>query len=238
MSNIALVYYTRTANIGSFAFKNLHLLNEAELKRLGAISKASDKNLFAASHQIARFAVAEYLKCSVDSVEIQQRCTSCGGPHGKPKIISHEGVEISWSHTERAIVVGVASQPIGVDVEGHTNGFVPTDLNLDKVLSYTEISRFASTLPCGQLSVSLEQFYKIWTYKECLVKLGRLSIDRFNTVTMPDMKLRDLVDMNQHQFIATEGVQPAIFRDQIASIIGCILTSGNIHVKHIGELLD
>lgn len=219
VSNIALVLYAHTANIGCFVSNHMHLLNETELKRWGTISRTSDKDLFAASHQIARFAVADYLGCAVDSVMIRQSCTSCGGPHGKPKVISHKGVEISWSHTERAIAVGVARRPIAVDVEGHTNGFAHTDINLDRILSSTEVSRFAVALPCGQLSVSMEQFNQIWTYKECLVKLGKLSIDRFNTVTVPDTKSWDLMDIQEYQLIVKDGLHPAIFRDQIVSVI-------------------
>ena len=232
-SDIALVLYARTADIGYFVSNHMHLLNEIELKRWRTISRTSDKDLFAASHQIARFAVADYLGCAVDSVLIRQCCKSCGGPHGKPMVISHKGIEISWSHTERAIVVGVSQRPIAVDVEGHADGFSRTDINLDRILSSTEVSRFAAALPSGQLFVSLEQFNQIWTYKECLVKLGKLSIDRFNTVTVPDTNSWDLVDTQEHQLIVKEGVHPAIFRDQIASVTGCILTSGDILVKRV-----
>ena len=73
-----------------------------------------------------------------------------------------EGVDFSISHCQRAIVVALDSQPIGVDVECFRDA---SDSLLRKTMNVSEISQIKNAA-----NPSIE-FTRFWTQKEALLKM-------------------------------------------------------------------
>ncbi len=237
VSTMALVWYVRVPMNSRFVHKNMYLLTPEERARWRSFGCSIDQALFAAAHQIIRFAVAQYLECNVDSVVIDQKCNTCGGAHGKPSIRGNEQIFISWSHTPGAVLVGVSNTPIGVDVEGNDVDCETAVSLAPRVFSYEEQNSSATRLSNGDTDASIKEFQRIWTYKECLIKLGHLKFEDFPSVTAPcslNIDLSDEVDfpvinINSHNFL--------VVTDRYNETLGSIVVDGQVALKNMSHLL-
>jgi len=100
------------------------LLTATELTRLAAFRRDSDRTLFRSAHVLARLVVAELTGSAASGVVLTQRCTTCGGPHGRPYVepaaLSDPAAppHVSWSHTADLVVAAATCVgPVGVDAE-------------------------------------------------------------------------------------------------------------------------
>jgi 4'-phosphopantetheinyl transferase len=215
----------------------MYLLTPEERARWRSLVCPIDQVLFAAAHQIIRFAVAQYLECDVDSVVIDQKCNTCGGAHGKPSIRGNEQIFISWSHTSGAVLVGVSNTPIGVDVEGNGVDHKSVVSLVPRVFSHEEQNLSAIRLSTCETDTSITEFQRIWTYKECLIKLGRLKFEDFPSVTAPCSMNIDVsndidfptVYLNGHKFLA--------ITDRFNQSLGSIVVDGRVALKNMSHLL-
>lgn len=93
------------------------LLTGAERRRAAAMGEA-DRRRFVTGRDLLRRTVAAVAGCHPADVEVEQTCTRCGGPHGRPAV--HAGgraLGASVAHAGELAVVAVATRAVGVDVE-------------------------------------------------------------------------------------------------------------------------
>lgn len=121
-----------------------------------------DRPLADAAHDLARAMLGDVLRVDPAAVSWIYRCSTCGGPHGKPYV---DGVHFSLSHTQGLVAVAVAADPVGIDVEVVTPRFDAAEL-AGVALTGTERARF-DTLPA---EVKVAAMLRTWTRKEALLK--------------------------------------------------------------------
>jgi 4'-phosphopantetheinyl transferase len=103
------------------------LLSEPERDRLRSMRDDAVRHRFVTGRLLLRVAIAEVTGHPAGDVEIRQRCTRCGGPHGRVQVTVDTGrVEVSLSRAGELAVVAVGSRPVGVDVEAVVGPRGPT----------------------------------------------------------------------------------------------------------------
>ncbi|TFB93835.1 4'-phosphopantetheinyl transferase superfamily protein [Cryobacterium luteum] len=116
-----------------------------------------------------RLAAAVARACAVDlaTITIEQRCERCGGPHGRPRVLTPPGTFVSLSRAGPIAVVAVSLVgPIGVDIE--TVSAVSRAGFDDVAFNDAERATLAS-LPAANRDHARAIH---WTAKEALLKLS------------------------------------------------------------------
>ncbi|HEY5879264.1 MAG TPA: 4'-phosphopantetheinyl transferase superfamily protein [Nakamurella sp.] len=140
-------------------------LTPAERHRGAALADGTARNDFVAAHLLVRLCAAAVTGRSPAELRIVQRCTSCGGRHGRPMIEGCTDVHVSLSHAGGVVAAASGPQPVGVDVER-----VRT---LDG-----RAALYARTLhPAEQADVQRDPdpdwaFLRHWVRKEAVIKSG------------------------------------------------------------------
>ena len=148
------------------------LLDDAELARARRLRRPADRADYVAARLLARRLVADHAGLDPGEVRFTQTCATCGGPHGRPRVVGSD-VHVGWSRSTGLVAVVVADTPCAIDLEslpalrGH-------DLPLD-ALGPAERSWLA-----GQPDPH-DAFARLWVRKEVLVKLGLITLDDLAT---------------------------------------------------------
>ncbi|WP_330332194.1 4'-phosphopantetheinyl transferase superfamily protein [Streptomyces sp. NBC_00536] len=154
-------------------------LDENELQRARACRRQSGGYLYAAAHIALRRVLATYVGEPAGSLEFGRGpCPCCDQQHGRPILLQPTSdLHFSLSHSSGIVLIGVASVPIGVDVEkvptAETARVCTAALHADERAELAEVPECAGTSAFGRL----------WTRKEAYLKglgtgLGRdLSLD-------------------------------------------------------------
>lgn len=95
------------------------LLPEADRSGAGRFRHVRDREAYAGAHVLFRLMAARWLGTephSAAELEVQRRCRTCGGSHGKPEI---DGVELSLSRSAETVMIAAAPAgcAIGADLE-------------------------------------------------------------------------------------------------------------------------
>src|SRR5207253_8090188 len=94
-----------------------------------------------------------------------RRCTECGKPHGKPRVLADEMVlDASISHSGNRVAVALSTGgPVGIDVEE----LAPDPVGVPQLaLSPTELKRLQALPPQDQEI----GFITMWVRKEAVLK--------------------------------------------------------------------
>jgi 4'-phosphopantetheinyl transferase len=119
------------------------------------------------------------------ALEVVQRCPDCGSTeHGRPSIAGLPDLHVSLAHTRGAVIAGADRQPIGVDVEGAQVGGVDPAV-MAYALTAAEADRVRSASEPGAA------FLRHWVRKECLVKVGVVTLDELARVELDPDTERD-----------------------------------------------
>ncbi|WNV76037.1 4'-phosphopantetheinyl transferase superfamily protein [Geodermatophilus sp. DSM 44513] len=155
-----------------------HLLTSAERRRAEALRSPADRDAHVAAHLLVRHCAAVRAGLPVAALELVQRCAECGSPeHGRPSIAGLPDLHVSLAHTRGAVVAGADSRPVGVDVEEARPG-PPDPALLAAALTAAEAAEVrAAADPSAALLRS-------WVRKECLVKVGALTLDGLSQVAL------------------------------------------------------
>ncbi|WP_053055698.1 4'-phosphopantetheinyl transferase family protein [Streptomyces malaysiense] len=98
---------------------NAATLDASERERSASFARPEDRGRFTAAHGTLRAVLGSYL--GVPPAEIRyarETCPCCGGPHGRPALLGFPAdLHFSLSHRSDLVLIGVAGEPIGVDVE-------------------------------------------------------------------------------------------------------------------------
>jgi 4'-phosphopantetheinyl transferase len=155
-----------------------HLLTPGEQRRAGALRHRADRDASVAAHLLVRYCAAALTGQPVGSLELVQRCAVCGSTeHGRPAIAGLPELHVSLAHTRGAVVAGADRRPIGVDVEGvRTADLDPGVLAATLTAAEAARVRAASDPPSA--------FLRHWVRKECLVKVGVVTLDELSRVEL------------------------------------------------------
>ena len=166
-------------------------LDDEEQSRASAFVRAEDRARFAFAHVTLRQLLGARLGLSPAELRFgRDRCPCCGGPHGRPVVLPRAPLEFSLSHGGDLVVIGIASSPIGVDVEPVPEG--PGSLEVARQLHPEERRHIDANGPAAPLELA-----RLWARKEALLKgmgagLGRdLSADDV-TRSVPGWEITDL----------------------------------------------
>ena len=163
-----VVRYGRSADVLTEVDDPSALLTPAERERAEVFRLPADREAYIAAHVLARLCAAEALGAEAGGLTVVQHCDSCGGPHGKPSLVEAPELAVSWSHTHGGVAAAAGSGPIGVDIEGlRGRDFA---LLRKKTLTPAEL-QWADGEPDPDAA-----FLRLWTRKEALIKVGRLSL--------------------------------------------------------------
>ena len=163
-----------------------HLLTPRERQRAGALRHRADRDAYVAAHQLVRHCAAALTGRPVDALELVQECADCGSTeHGRPSIAGVPGLHVSLAHTRGAVVAGADRRPIGVDVEGaRTRDLDPAVLAHTLTAAEATRVRAASDPPSA--------FLRHWVRKECLVKLGVVTLDELSRMELDPTTEQDV----------------------------------------------
>ena len=162
------------------------LLTPREQRRAGALRHRADRDAHIAAHLLVRHCAAALTGRPVEALELVQECAECGSTdHGRPSIAGLPELHVSLAHTRGAVAAGADRQPIGVDVEGaRTRDLDPAVLTHTLTAAETARVRSASDPPSA--------FLRHWVRKECLVKLGVVSLDELSGVELDPTTEQDV----------------------------------------------
>ncbi|WP_331760449.1 4'-phosphopantetheinyl transferase superfamily protein (plasmid) [Streptomyces sp. NBC_01471] len=141
-------------------------LDDHERHRGSTFLRPADSVLYLSAHIALRLVLARYLDLAPQHVPfVREPCPGCGEPHGRPAVaVPDPPFHFSLSHSRGMALVGVASAPVGADVEG-----IPRTSTVDNcvpALHPDEQRELAGTSP----EARHEAFGRIWTRKEAYLK--------------------------------------------------------------------
>ncbi len=140
------------------------LVPEAERIRIARLHRSADRGRALVGAALARLALGRQLGVDPTAVELARRCR-CGSEHGKPRLVSGGGLDVSVSHSGPHIVVAlVRGAEVGVDVEADDRRAGPPAPALLR-LATTPAERGA-----WQHGWSRTEFLRTWVRKESVVK--------------------------------------------------------------------
>jgi 4'-phosphopantetheinyl transferase len=157
-------------------------LDEVELGRVDALTRAEDRLRFRLSRALLRSLVGELSGVAAASVRLSYACARCGRPHGRPVVVAPEPARRWWvsiAHAgDRVVVAASAVGPVGVDVEsvaavgfggvggaGGVGGIGGFD---GVALTAAERADLATVPPDRQVAARAA----LWVAKEAILKAG------------------------------------------------------------------
>ncbi|WP_214410615.1 4'-phosphopantetheinyl transferase family protein [Sphaerisporangium fuscum] len=141
------------------------VLSPSELKRAASYRREPDRLRNLTASWLLRTAAAELLDVPAGDIPVERRCPDCDKPHGRPYILTSDGLHASISHSGSRVAVALTTAgPVGVDVEE-----VPT-------APLSELVRCALTPRETALLETLPErdrhaaFARMWVCKEGVLK--------------------------------------------------------------------
>jgi 4'-phosphopantetheinyl transferase len=170
-------------------------LTGPELRRMEGLRRAQDRDDFLAAHLLVRACAARLLGVAAGEVSIVQRCTTCGGPHGRPEVTGQPAVQASLAHSRGVVAAAAARVPVGVDVEALRPDREVTAGELSAALTGAEIDAITGAAdPDRALLLT-------WARKEACLKAGLVDLEALNGYDLsalpleppaPQLRLRSL----------------------------------------------
>ncbi|MDN5789784.1 MAG: 4'-phosphopantetheinyl transferase superfamily protein [Micrococcales bacterium] len=139
--------------------------SDADRADVDRVIEGPPRERIAARRTLTRQALGLVAGPDAASTEILRTCEHCGHPgHGRPRPAAG-GVHISASTSGRWVVVAVAADPVGVDVES-VDAMGDPDLVAASVLTAPELDRYLTVDERGRA----EWLTGRWTRKEAVLK--------------------------------------------------------------------
>nr|AAO65355.1 JadM phosphopantetheinyl transferase-like protein [Streptomyces murayamaensis] len=139
----------------------MQALDELEAARAATFVHDRDRRQYVAAHATLRRVLAEYTGHEPSRVPLGR----AEGPYGKPQLIgSPVPLHFNLSHSHGLIAIGVAADPVGVDVQR-----VPSPEAVEVVLPRLH-PREREELRALPASERPEAFARLWTRKEAYLK--------------------------------------------------------------------
>lgn len=155
-------------------------LNAPERERARSFARSSDRDDFVAAHLLARECVARLLGLAATAVDLLQRCERCGGPHGRPTVVGHPGIGVSWSHTQGYVHAVADHRAVGVDLE-RLDSLPAGPVEPGLLHRFATVSEARAVITASD---PRDAFLKLWVCKESLVKVAARNLDDFRSVDL------------------------------------------------------
>ena len=160
-------------------------LTQEERERANAFAHDADRRDFIAAHRLVR---APWPPRSSARRPGRSSCGSadtCGGPHGRPTPPDHPGLHVSLSHAKGVVAAACGDRPVGIDLE-RWNASQPDHSDLIS-RSPRRSASGSSPWPHPMRTPMPPSRPPRWpscgsARKECLVKLGRITLDQLDSV--------------------------------------------------------
>jgi len=143
------------------------VLDDEERRRAARIGAPARRLSFVAGRLLLRELLGEELAVAPrDIAYTRERCPACGAGHGRPALSGrHRGaLHFSLSRRDDLVLVGLASVPVGVDVEA-----LPAPESVDEVGALLHPGERAEILAAAP-AARPARFARIWTRKEAYLK--------------------------------------------------------------------
>ncbi|WP_248964389.1 4'-phosphopantetheinyl transferase family protein [Sphaerisporangium perillae] len=141
------------------------VLNVTELRRAAAYKREQDRLRFVTAAWLLRTAAGAQLDISPEKVPVERRCPNCDKPHGKPHVVTDDGLHVSISHSGNRVAVALTTAgAVGVDVEQVPTA--PVSELVGCALSRNE-QEVLKTLPERHQQAG---FARMWVCKEAVLK--------------------------------------------------------------------
>lgn len=152
------------------------LLEPAILSRFRSMKQPGTRAAFLAARAQVQEAVNEWLGDQADELHVRQHCGSCGSfGHGRPSLIDARGVRrgsVSWSRSGRYVGVALGGDALDVAIDVELRAPALRGLATQVLTSSEQDAvRVAADAEAALL--------RLWTLKECAVKLGLCELDDF-----------------------------------------------------------
>jgi 4'-phosphopantetheinyl transferase len=144
------------------------LLSPDEKNRASRYHQQKDKNRFVIGRGMLRQILSYYTDCPPDGIQFFK------GINNKPYIHHPFLVDFNLSYSHDYILVGIASQPIGVDIE-YINPQFDYGLLLEACFMDREINVIVNS------PFPRQEFFLFWTRKEALLKATALGLGDYLT---------------------------------------------------------
>ncbi len=153
------------AHPGSVQPEHSHL-DRHEVARAAMVRRRRDRARYVLAHVALRVLLGRYLALApADVVYRREPCPRCGGPNGRPALDgAPRPVHFSLSTSGDLILIGIATAPVGVDIE------IPA--RADTVRDVGELLHEAerAELLAAPASERATVFTRLWTRKEAYLK--------------------------------------------------------------------
>ena len=144
--------------------------SSSEQGRLENMLSPKRQKEFITGHFLARCALATYLKCAPTQIVLETLQS------GAVIVADHPDVYLSLSHSNNALALAVARQPVGLDIE-----WIRPKENFEELLGQIDSLPQAHWLM--QKGCTLGQaFYMLWTKREAKYKLQTMVQELVNPV--------------------------------------------------------
>jgi 4'-phosphopantetheinyl transferase len=154
-------------HIPEFKGKENHLkdfLDPKETERANRFHFQKDKNTFIICRVILKFILAKYTNSSISRINIKTNSDK------KPYLQGNSEVFFNLSHASDFAFLVVSTKAVGIDIEKIQKEFKYKEI-LSHILSPKELDKLLNSKNPRQ------NFYKIWTRKEAIVKATGKGID-------------------------------------------------------------
>ncbi|MDH2387779.1 4'-phosphopantetheinyl transferase superfamily protein [Streptomyces sp. HNM0663] len=181
LPGVELVWSGLAADHRAHALAHRHVLDAEETARLTAFVRDRDRDTYAVAHVALRELLGERLGLPPREVPLARLpCVSCGGPHGRPHVPG-DPVHFSLSHAHDAVLIAIAEQAVGIDVEA-----LPAPATALDVAAQLHSAERTELRSLGRLDRSAElaaAFARCWTRKEALLKAKGVGLNEELTLT-------------------------------------------------------
>ena len=137
------------------------ILDDATRRRLSRLTRKQDKASVGVAHASMRLLLGSILGVAPSALEFRH------GANGKPYLASsQDSLHFNLSHTQGAVAVAIAREPVGVDIEIQRD--LPDFLEIAETVFADETVVAIANAAGGPQRRSV--FYRHWTLGEALIK--------------------------------------------------------------------
>ncbi|MDB6001500.1 MAG: hypothetical protein JWP52_3199 [Rhizobacter sp.] len=216
-------------------------LTPAELARARSFKSASARDDLLASHVLARVVASALSGVAADRLTLVQRCDACGGAHGRPFFAGHPGLHVSLSHSGGVVAAAASEHSVGIDVEAWCHAHRFEELWRSGIFSAAEIAWLASRSRArahqhdGADGISRFESaaLRLWVRKECLVKLGRLDIDRLDSCDLSSLPMTETASTSS---VDHDGLSITDWCDTARAVSGAVVSRHRAEVVFVADL--
>jgi 4'-phosphopantetheinyl transferase len=142
------------------------LVLDPEERSRAARMGGEDRAAFVTAHVLLRRLLADRLGVAPQDIAYRREpCPRCGALRGRPALASpHRSLHFSLSRRAGMILIGIASAPVGVDVEALPARATATEVA--ELLHPEERAEIFAVAPATRA----EAFARVWTRKEAYLK--------------------------------------------------------------------